>query len=200
MHIFLSTPTDYMTSREDHWAHKLPGGVIGESGPHVVYITLAFIPRIESVRVQATHVLDYPWSRFDDYRIELIGEGASSSIASVYTSNQWAAEVDLWGTSGRLSLDLETMALISHDRATLDHRTVATSALKDAASIVGDTVRVGARVLSRRYHDTHRVLVERFVDSINSGRPSPVPPEEGREAVRVMGLIVDQLDGKALRG
>lgn len=27
MRIFLSTPTDYMTSRPDHWAHKLPGGL-----------------------------------------------------------------------------------------------------------------------------------------------------------------------------
>jgi len=38
MRIFLSTPTDYMTSRENHWAHRLPGGVIGEAGPHAVYM------------------------------------------------------------------------------------------------------------------------------------------------------------------
>ncbi|MFN2500332.1 MAG: hypothetical protein ABR557_14730, partial [Pyrinomonadaceae bacterium] len=48
MRIMLSTPTDYMTSREDHWAHKLPGGVIGESGPHIVYMTLAFINPIRT--------------------------------------------------------------------------------------------------------------------------------------------------------
>ena len=43
MRIFLSTPTNYMTSRPEHWAHRLPGGVIGETGPHIVYMTLAFI-------------------------------------------------------------------------------------------------------------------------------------------------------------
>jgi predicted dehydrogenase len=31
MRIFLSTPTNYMTSQRDHWAHSLPGGVIGEN-------------------------------------------------------------------------------------------------------------------------------------------------------------------------
>jgi predicted dehydrogenase len=33
MRIFLSTPIDYITSKPDHWAHKLPGGVLGETGP-----------------------------------------------------------------------------------------------------------------------------------------------------------------------
>ncbi|HUB58906.1 MAG TPA: Gfo/Idh/MocA family oxidoreductase, partial [Candidatus Micrarchaeia archaeon] len=39
MRIFLSTPVDYITSKPEHWAHKLPGGVIGETGPHVIYMT-----------------------------------------------------------------------------------------------------------------------------------------------------------------
>src|SRR5215469_13561240 len=65
MRIFLSTPTSYMTSRPDHWAHKLPGGVIGETGPHVVYMTLAFIPNIRKVSVDALKIMnDYPWSAF----------------------------------------------------------------------------------------------------------------------------------------
>jgi predicted dehydrogenase len=51
MRILLSTPTDYMTSREDHWANKLPGGVIGETGPHVVYMTLAYINPVREVAV-----------------------------------------------------------------------------------------------------------------------------------------------------
>ena len=64
MRIFLSTPTDYMTSRPDHWAHKLPGGVFGESGPHVVYMTLAFInPTLR--RRAGKKVLDYPWSQYE---------------------------------------------------------------------------------------------------------------------------------------
>ena len=53
MRIFLATPMDYITSKPEHWAHELPGGVIGETGPHVIYMTLAFINPIRSVRVDA---------------------------------------------------------------------------------------------------------------------------------------------------
>jgi hypothetical protein len=42
MQVFLSTPTDYITSKSDHWANKLPGGVFGESGPHIIFMTFAF--------------------------------------------------------------------------------------------------------------------------------------------------------------
>jgi predicted dehydrogenase len=200
MRIFLSTPTDYMTSQQDHWAHRLPGGVIGESGPHVVYLTLAFIPSVREVRVQGTRMLDYPWSRFDDYRIDLVGDEAVSSITSVYTTDQWVADMDVWGTSGVLRLDLETMSLLRHGRRTLDHLTVAKSGLRVASAVVTDTIRTGAKVLVRRYQDTHRVLIERFVASIRDNTPSPVPPEEGREAVRVMGLVAEALDVEPLRG
>jgi predicted dehydrogenase len=84
MRIFLSTPTDYMTSRPEHWAHKLPGGVIGETGPHIVYMTLAFIPHIRSVSVDALKIMNnYPWSSFEDYRVNLIGDDAISSATVV---------------------------------------------------------------------------------------------------------------------
>src|SRR5206468_11526176 len=63
MRILLSTPTDYMTSRKDHWAHRLPGGVFGESGPHPTYLALAFISPIQEVKVHGVHLLkDYTWS------------------------------------------------------------------------------------------------------------------------------------------
>src|SRR5579884_2326115 len=62
MRIFLSTPVDYITSKPDHWANALPGGVIGETGPHVVYMTVPFINPIIDVQVQASKLLPaYSW-------------------------------------------------------------------------------------------------------------------------------------------
>ena len=194
MRIFLSTPTDYMTSKEDHWAHKLPGGVIGETGPHVVYMTLAFINPIREVKAHALKSLPYPWSAFEDYRIDLIGEQATSTITSIYTTDQWAAQVDIWGTEGLLKLDLELMSLIRYRRNALSPWRIAASGLSESAQIVRDTVRTGAQILLGRFKKTHDILIERFVDSILLDAPSPVTAEEGREAVRVMNLIVERLN------
>ncbi|MFP4051479.1 MAG: Gfo/Idh/MocA family protein, partial [Thermoplasmata archaeon] len=34
MRILLSTPKHHMMDMKDHWYHDLPGGVLGETGPH----------------------------------------------------------------------------------------------------------------------------------------------------------------------
>lgn len=193
MRIFLSTPTDYMTSKKDHWAHKLPGGVIGESGPHVVYMTLAFIDSIKSVSVDAMKILDFPWSKYDDYRINFIGEKAMSSVTLAYTTDQWAARVDLLGNKGILTLDLEAMYLVNSRRPTLKPVPVALSILNESGQIVHDLVSKGLRLAAGKYDNTHDILIERFADAIINNKPSPVTAEEGREAVRVLGMVVEAL-------
>lgn len=200
MRIMLSTPTDYMTSREDHWAHKLPGGVIGESGPHIVYMTLAFINPIKKVSVDAMKVLDFPWSRYDDYRINLIGDKAISSVSLSYTTDQWAARLDILGEKGILTLDLEGMYLVNSRRPKLSPVPVALSILSESGQIVQDLVSKGVRLAAGKYENTHDIIVSRFVDSIRNDTESPVSAEEGREAVRVLNMIVEKLDAAEVKG
>lgn len=197
MRIFLSTPTDYMTSRQDHWAHQLPGGVIGETGPHAVYMTLAFINPIRRAHVEAKKLLPYPWSRFEDYRIDLIGDNGISSIALSYATDQWTARVDLLGDRGTLLLDLEGRSLVRYRRQALRPLPIAGSMLSEAAQIIGGLLSHGWRAGTRGATSTHEVLVERFVESIVRGTGSPVTVEDGREAVRVMKMIVDELEGQS---
>ena len=194
MRIFLSTPMDYITSKPDHWAHKLPGGVIGETGPHVIYMTLAFINPIRAVRVNARKQLAaFPWSPYEDYRLDLIGDDASSSVALTYATNRWAVQLDLWGSEGHIKFDLETQTLIVHGRANLKPVTLGFSAVREAGQMLGGTLGTGLRYVTGKFENTHERLVREFVDSIQNDLPTPVPPEEGREAVRVMDLLVGQL-------
>ena len=197
MRIFLSTPTDYMTSHPEHWAHKLPGGVIGETGPHIVYMTLAFIPRIRSVSVDAMKVMDnYPWSSFEDYRINLVGDDAMSSATVVYSTDQWAAKVEILGEKGFLMLDLESMSVLRYGRAELKPVPVGFSLLTESAQLVGAFVSNSLRLLTRRVRSTHEMIISQFVDSIVSGSLPPVSAEEGREAVRVLNLVVEDINSK----
>lgn len=195
MHIFLSTPVDYITSRPEHWAHRLPGGVLGETGPHVIYLTLAFIKQISDVRVSARKLLhEFTWSPYEDYRLELIGEKATSSIALVYATRCWAAQVDLWGSEGLLKVDLETQSVVLHRRHNLRRLTLGLSTASETAQMMRGTLGTAVSHLCRRLENTHQCLVRGFVESITDGRPIPVPAEEGREAVRVMNLILRELN------
>jgi UDP-N-acetylglucosamine 3-dehydrogenase len=194
MRIFLSTPVDYITSKPDHWAHKLPGGVIGETGPHVIYMTLAFISPIRAVHIDARKQLaHFPWSPYEDYRLDLIGDDASCSVALTYATNRWAVQLDLWGSEGHMKFDLETQTVITHGRADLKPITLGFSAVKEAGQMLGDTIGTGLSYVTGKFENTHERLIREFVDSLRNGSPTPVPPEEGREAVRVMDLLVSQL-------
>jgi len=194
MRIFLSTPVDYITSRPDHWAHRLPGGVIGETGPHVIYMTLAFINPIQRVRIEGRKQLkQFPWSPYEDYRLDLMGENATCSVALTYATNRWAVQLDVWGSEGHLKFDLETQTLIVHGRSDLKPATLGVSAVKEASQILTGTLGTSLSYITGKFENTHERLIRDFIESIQNGSPAPVPPEEGREAVRVMDLLVGQL-------
>lgn len=195
MRILLSTPLDYITSKPDHWAHKLPGGVLGETGPHVIYMTLAFIDQIERTHIEAQKLLpEYPWSPYEDYRIILAGRRATSSIALTYATTQWAAEVELWGTDGTLRADLESQSLSVHRRSSLSAVEVGMSTLRTALGSVATAGLAGVRLGTRQHMSTHDTLVRDFATSVRDGTPPAVTPEEGRESIRVLDQLVAQLD------
>ena len=197
MRIFLSTPTNYMTSRSEHWAHRLPGGVIGETGPHIVYMTLAFIPQIRSVSVDTLKVMnEYPWSSFEDYRINLIGDDAISSATVVYTTDEWAARVEVLGNKGFLMIDLESMNVVHYRRTELKPIPVGLSLLTESVELMRAFVSNAIRVASRQVRSTHEIIISQFADSILSGSAPPVSAEEGREAVRVLNMVVENIESK----
>jgi predicted dehydrogenase len=198
MRIFLSTPCDYMTSKPDHWANKLPGGVLGETGPHVVYMTLAFIKQVKDIQICAQKLLpEFPWSRYEDYRINLIGEHATSSIALTYATKQWAAEVELWGTDGLLRVDLESQSLVQYSRGSLGPLEVGASTLRDAIGSIWTAGIAGVRLATRQHLTTHDILIQNFARSIRDGVAPAVTLEEGRESIRVLDLLVAELDKRA---
>jgi predicted dehydrogenase len=194
MRIFLSTPVDYITSKQEHWANKLPGGVVGETGPHVIYMTLAFINPIHRVHVDAMKLCPYPWSPFEDYRIDLIGEAATSSVVLSYATKQWMARVEILGEDGTLLLDLEAMSLVRYRRERLKPAAIGLSLLSESGRLLKNLAASGLRYATGSLRTTHDFIISGFADSILQGTDSPVPAQEGRESVRVLNMIVEQVE------
>ena len=167
MRIFLSTPTDYITSKPDHWANKLPGGVFGESGPHIVYMTLAFINPIRHVSVNAMKLMgEYPWSPFEDYRIDLIGEKAASSVTMAYTTKQWMARLEILGENATLLVDLEAMSLVKYRRERLKPAPIGMSILSETGQLLKSLTVSGLRYVTGSLRSTHDFIIDGFADSI----------------------------------
>lgn len=195
LHIFLSTPTDYITSKKDHWAHALPGGILGESGPHGVYLAQVFLKDIYGVDVFARKIIpEYPWSNFEDFRMVLRAKNGIATITLNYASNQWAAEVDIIGTKGILKIDLQSQAFVSYERSKLDALTVGLSEVKMASGRMSAAGANGIRYILGKKSDGHYNGIREFTDSIIGKRPALVGAEDGRETVRVMEMLTEKLN------
>jgi len=181
---------------ENHWVHRLPGGVVGETAPHAIYMSLAFLKNVRNVDVCAKNTLKYPWVLYDDYRIELEAENMNSSIMISHASDFTAADVDLFGTEGMIKMDLQSMLLALYKRRDLKPTSLALSSLSVAGQMVRGVVSNAFAVMLGRTMLGHDIMFEKFVNSIINDQPVPVPAEEGRETIRVMEMLVNKLDQK----
>jgi predicted dehydrogenase len=195
MHIYMSTPINFMTSVKDHWAHKLPGGLIGETGPHMVYLTLSFIKPVVDVDVRAMKLLpEYPWSRYEDYRVVLRGEHAFCSATLTYSTNHWADNIQIIGTEGTLEVDLIGLSLLKYHRPELKAIAEGVQTLAHSAGLLRHIAVTGTRCVYGGYQSTHALYIESFVEALQKGRPSPVPGEMGRDTVKLLKILTDKVD------
>jgi len=194
MRIISLTPREEYLVHEKHWIHKLPGGIIGETGPHVVYMSLAFVKNVKNVEVVARKITNYPWVLYDDYRIEIEGENITSSIIVSHTNNYTASKVELFGTEYSLEMDLQSMLLIRYKRSNLKPVSVAASSISTAWQIVKGMTTNTLKIILGGSILGHNIMIERFVKSIINDHPVPVTPEEGRETVRILELIVNKIN------
>jgi predicted dehydrogenase len=194
MRIFLSTPADYITSKKDHWAHRLPGGILGETGPHAVYLALAFLKNVHDVEAYAGKFLhEYPWSSAEDFRINLLAENGIASIALLYGSNQWGAEVDIIGTQGILKIDLEARSVVRYNRPRLTAFSVGNSVFDMALGELGALASNGVRHILGKNYNAHAIGIRKFVESIIKGEQPPVNIDDARETVRLIEVMIDKL-------
>jgi predicted dehydrogenase len=200
MRIFLMTSVHDMTKYQDHWAHKLPGGMAGETAPHAVYMSLAFLQNVRSVEVRVKkHLHQYPWSVGEDVRFDLIADNGFSSVTLVYGSDQTAAEVDIFGTEGYLKVDLQSRIVVKHNRPQMDQsisamvvtRSVLASAYQTLKSFAGN----GLRYAFSKELDGHYLGIQQFLDFLDGKSGFPATGDKGKEVQEVMGMIVDKMPG-----
>ena len=194
MRVFISDHRDNALLKNDDWAHTLPGGVLEESVAHPIYLSLAFLDRVKNVDIWAKNFLEHPWTPFDEFRIELEGEKAISSIVKSYASDNWAAYVDILGTEGALHLDLHSLLLIYHrGKESVKPFNLARYSLSDACQIARGVTANAVKVMTGRVKLGQDIIIEKFVDCILNNHQPPVTGEEGVETTRVTELVVQKL-------
>lgn len=194
MRIFWSTPVTMWITDVNHFAHRLPGGSIGETGPHVVYLARSFIGPIRDVWVRGQKLLpQYPWSPYEDYRLELIGDHVTCSATLTYANRHSTQLLELWGTDGVLKIDMQSKGLVNYVRVDQSPIGIGISSLGEAAQIASTTLANAVGYLAGRFRNTHDRLIREFVVRSARGLPPTVTAENGLETVQVMHAISDRL-------
>jgi len=196
MRMLLSTPRWDMVDLQNHWYHRLPGGLISETSPHVAYMSLAFLGEIKSVDIFARSVLKYRWAPFDEFQLELEGSNANCSAILSYARNTWAAVIDLTGTEATLCLDLNTMSLVCNRLKELKSIPIAQTLLRTMVQQMGSLLSNSGKTLIGRQRLGTEVVIDRFVNSILTNADPPVTGNDGRRVVEVMQMLTRKLEEK----
>ena len=79
-------------------------------------------------------------------------------------------------------------------RPALTAAAVGLSTLREAGASVLTAAGAGVELFAGRAFGTHDALVQRFAAAVRDGTPPPVTAREGREAVRVLAMLVGELE------
>lgn len=180
-----------------HWINRLPLGIYGEHGaPHVLYLLLKWLKSASDITISNIRV-NIP----QDGGIQLwnatISSGSCMGVMNLGTNTtvgQFVVEIFTPLMVIRLNmLDLtwtiyrERMSSITASRIVANFE----ESLRMLKSSAFNVAAIATGRLKRR--PGHKGLINAFYKSIRDRQPPPVPPEDGREVVRILKVIENKL-------
>jgi hypothetical protein len=136
---------------------------------------------------------EYPWSKKEDIRINLIADNGMSSITLTYGSVQTTAEVDIITTNALLKLDLQSRSLIEHKRPDLSARTIGSSVLRSVYQMTKSLAINSVQFAFSRNLDPHYRGIKNFLNYLSNGAYYPATGEEGKRVVAVEEMIIQRM-------
>jgi len=178
---------------KDHWSQGITGGTLYDILIHPAYVSMELLGGVEAVRASARKRTDLDWVQLDDFEMELRGRDATSTIYMGHVSSHWKYCVEILGTERSLTVDMLNSNVMDYR---LEDQKIITKnrlSLGLSAGFLKNAIFGSIPTEKKRWFNSHRASIERLVDSIETGRPAPVPGEQGKAAVQIVHDIVEQL-------
>ena len=188
-------PAYKVLKRENHWSYDLPGGILGEHAPHMVYLESAFLGKINSVQAIARKESKSPRVTADELKVLVEAENGIGACTNSCNSNKFSLTLDIFGTEGKLHLDIVTQTMTRvRSRSNRTHGLVL-SQLDLALQMLAGAASVSVNSLlgQKWYKIGHRAIIQKFIESVQYNLKPPVTGEDGRETVRILEEIWKQI-------
>jgi predicted dehydrogenase len=194
MDIDIRATREYL-GQQSHWSHYLPGGVFAQYAPHAVYLALAFLGKIRSVRAISGKSSPFAWVAADELKVLVEGEKGVGAFGISCNSPRYSFNLDLVGTKEKLHLDTVAQT-ITHIRSRTNRtHGLVLDRLDLALQLLAGAISISVRSLLRQkwYKLGHRAVIQKFVESIRNDLDPPATGENGRETMRVLEEVWKQL-------
>ncbi|MCK4823270.1 Gfo/Idh/MocA family oxidoreductase, partial [bacterium] len=167
-------------SQPHRWCHSMPGGIFGEYGPHAVYLALAFIGHIESLKAVAKKHTNFDWVKADELKVLLMAENGLGSFSISGNSPRPSFTIDIFGTEDNLHLDNFIMTLTQYNYGLNRTRDIVIDNLLSSYKLI--RAYVERKIFGHKwYKNGHEKIIKGFIKSIINNTEPPVSAEKGKE-------------------
>jgi predicted dehydrogenase len=179
-----------------HWVHRLPGGIFQNLAPHPVYLLLAFLDPPKTLHAVAQKTGRVPTSFADELRVLVSSDNGLGCFMVSLSIQPFMKYVNLYATEGSIRVNLSTNSLtVARNRELPRALARGMLGVDEAAQLVQGTMANAYQVARGRLrpYPGMGVLIRKFYRSIEENRPAPVDGEAGREVVRVLDQVWEQI-------
>lgn len=171
---------------ENHWSRSIRGGLILEIMPHPVYLSMALMGWPIGVSSASMYrFLQSSRSECDTFSATLVANKCVSNILVSHGGGSWSYTLRALATEGEVEVDIYNSILLKRRLKSLKVVDKNLQTLSVWAQLTSQALMTSLRLNTKRWLQTHKLLIASLIECILNDRPSPVPPEEGVETIRV---------------
>jgi predicted dehydrogenase len=191
---YLGTPEDQMVRNERHWCHTIPGGKLGETLPHPIYLLQHFLGNLEVENVLSSKMGYYPWMKYDELCVTCKSGKRLGRIYISFNAPREGVFISIYGTKAILKLDAITATLNVLPKMSGSWFSRGIDSLRQASQLTMSVIRNATKVMLRQWETGHEAYIRMFAESLIRNTELPVALETAYEVVRVHEMINERIE------
>jgi predicted dehydrogenase len=189
------------TFGQGHWSMELPGGLAEDLAVHLVSVLIRLLGAPQRTSAMSRSTGQVPGAKAEDVRAVVEGERGLGSLSVSLRCRPDIILIDIWCTRMLLRLNVSSTSLTVYRQLPVPQKIGRGLANFDvAAQLVGGTLSATWKLLRGKLDGSYGIApcIHAFYDALAAGRPSPVDPREGMQAVEVLRSIWPAADATRL--
>jgi predicted dehydrogenase len=185
----------------NHWAHKLPGGLLGEEAPHACYLMVDFLgSQVNDVKAQMLKkASSYPYLFGDELKVIVATEETLGSFSISFNSPTRKIILDIIGSKQWLSIDSESQVLVKYKPITNSSKIISRGlrAASDILQRINCLLDVSFGVMIKRYSpnsEGHRCLFRQCLSTLRGQDAYPITLDKVRTQIQILEKVFSELN------